>query len=79
MIVRPHSLLLDAEALSALAGDDRSMQAWATFAKRSDAKSTPAGRSTSARTPSAVSLEWPYGTAGAVGDSSVSGSSVGSP
>lgn len=36
MIVRPHSLLLDAEALSALARDDRSMQAWATFAKRSD-------------------------------------------
>lgn len=36
MIVRPHSILLDAEALSALARDDRSMQAWATFAKRSD-------------------------------------------
>ena len=36
MIVRPHSMLLDAEALSALARDDRSMQAWATFAKRSD-------------------------------------------
>lgn len=36
MIVRPHSILLDAEAVSALAGDDRSMQAWATFAKRSD-------------------------------------------
>lgn len=36
MIVRPHSTLLDAEALSALARDDRSMQAWATFAKRSD-------------------------------------------
>ncbi|MFT4109430.1 type II toxin-antitoxin system VapC family toxin [Propionicimonas sp.] len=36
MIVRPHSILLDAEALSALAQDERSMQAWATFAKRSD-------------------------------------------
>ena len=36
MIVRPHSILLDAEALSALARGDRSMQAWATFAKRSD-------------------------------------------
>lgn len=36
MIVRPHSILLDAEAVSALARDDRSMQAWATFAKRSD-------------------------------------------
>lgn len=36
MIVRPHSILLDAEALSALARDDRSMQSWATFAKRSD-------------------------------------------
>ena len=36
MIIRPHSVLLDAEALSALARDDRSMQAWATFAKRSD-------------------------------------------
>ncbi len=36
MIVRPHSVLLDAEALSALAHDARSMQAWATFAKRSD-------------------------------------------
>lgn len=36
MIVRPHSILLDAEALSALARDSRSMHAWATFAKRSD-------------------------------------------
>lgn len=36
MIVRPHSILLDAEALSALARDDRSMQAWAAFARRSD-------------------------------------------
>ncbi|MFZ2479942.1 MAG: PIN domain-containing protein [Propioniciclava sp.] len=36
MIIRSHSILLDAEALSALARDDRSMQAWATFAKRSD-------------------------------------------
>lgn len=36
MIVRPHSILLDAEAASALARDDRSMQAWVTFAKRSD-------------------------------------------
>lgn len=36
MIVRPHSILLDAQALSALARDDRNMQAWAAFAKRSD-------------------------------------------
>ena len=36
MIVRPHAVLLDAEALSALARDDRGMQAWAAFAKRSD-------------------------------------------
>ncbi|MFT4227063.1 type II toxin-antitoxin system VapC family toxin [Micropruina sp.] len=36
MIVRPHSVLLDAEALSALARDARTVQAWATFAKRSD-------------------------------------------
>lgn len=36
MIIRPHSILLDAEALSAISRDDRSMQAWATFAKRSD-------------------------------------------
>ncbi len=36
MIVRPHSVLLDAVALSALAREARSMQAWATFAKRSD-------------------------------------------
>lgn len=36
MIVRPHSVLLDAEALSALAREARSMQARATFAKRSD-------------------------------------------
>lgn len=36
MIVRPNTVLLDAEALSALARDDRSMQAWATFARRSD-------------------------------------------
>lgn len=36
MIVRPHSILLDAEALSSLARNARSMHAWATFAKRSD-------------------------------------------
>ncbi|WP_395729026.1 PIN domain-containing protein [Nakamurella sp.] len=35
MIVRPHSFLLDAEALSALAVADRRMQAWATVARRS--------------------------------------------
>lgn len=32
----PHSILLDAKALSALTRDDGSMQAWARFAKRSD-------------------------------------------
>ncbi len=37
MIVRPHSILLDAEALSALAAGDRAMQAWATVARRIDA------------------------------------------
>lgn len=36
MIVRPYSIVLDAEALSALAMDDRRLQAWATFARRSD-------------------------------------------
>lgn len=36
MIVRPYSMLLDAEALSLLAVDDRSMQAWATVARRTD-------------------------------------------
>lgn len=36
MIVRPHSILLDGEALSALATDARSMQAWATVARRTD-------------------------------------------
>ena len=36
MIVRPYSILLDAEALSLLAVDDRSMQAWATVARRTD-------------------------------------------
>ena len=36
MIVRPHSILLDAEAVSALAADARSMQAWATVARRTD-------------------------------------------
>ena len=36
MIVRPHSFLLDSEALSLLAADDRSMQAWATVARRTD-------------------------------------------
>lgn len=36
MIVRPHAFLLDAEALSALAADDRRMQAWGTVARRTD-------------------------------------------
>lgn len=36
MIVRPHAILLDAEALSALATGQRSMQAWATVARRTD-------------------------------------------
>lgn len=36
MIVRPHAFLLDAESLSALAADDRRMQAWATVARRTD-------------------------------------------
>ncbi len=36
MIARPHSVLLDAEALSALAGGRRDMQAWATVARRTD-------------------------------------------
>ena len=36
MIVRPHSVLLDSEALSALATDARSLQAWATVARRTD-------------------------------------------
>ncbi len=36
MIVRPHSILLDAEAFSALADGDRRMQAWATVARRTD-------------------------------------------
>lgn len=35
-IVRPHSILLDSEALSALAADDRRMQPWAAFARRTD-------------------------------------------
>ncbi len=34
MIIRPHSILLDSEALSALAAYARSMQAWATVARR---------------------------------------------
>lgn len=36
MIVGPHSIVLDAEALSALADDGRQMQAWATVARRTD-------------------------------------------
>lgn len=36
MIVRPHSLLLDSEALSALALGERRMQAWAEVARRTD-------------------------------------------
>ncbi|HKC28671.1 MAG TPA: PIN domain-containing protein [Jatrophihabitans sp.] len=35
-IVRPHSLLLDSEALSALAADDKRIQPWAAFARRTD-------------------------------------------
>jgi len=35
-IVRPHALLLDSEALSALASDDRRIQPWASFARRTD-------------------------------------------
>jgi len=34
--VRPHSLLLDSEALSALAADDKRIQPWAVFARRTD-------------------------------------------
>ncbi|MGW2094950.1 PIN domain-containing protein [Promicromonospora sukumoe] len=36
MIVGPHSILLDSEALSALADDGRQMQAWAIVARRTD-------------------------------------------
>lgn len=36
MIVGPHSILLDSEALSVLADDGRQMQAWATVARRTD-------------------------------------------
>ena len=36
MIVRPHSILLDAEAFSALGDGDRRMQAWAAVARRTD-------------------------------------------
>lgn len=36
MIVRPQSILLDAEALSALARGERRMQAWAEVARRTD-------------------------------------------
>lgn len=36
MIVRPHSILLDTAALSAFASGERSMQAWATVARRTD-------------------------------------------
>lgn len=36
MIVRPQSILLDAEALSALAHGERRMQAWAEVARRTD-------------------------------------------
>ena len=35
-IVRPHCILLDSEAFSALAADDRRMQPWAAFARRTD-------------------------------------------
>lgn len=36
MITRPHSILLDAGALSALAASERRLQAWATVARRTD-------------------------------------------
>lgn len=36
MITRPHSVLLDAGALSALAASERRLQAWATVARRTD-------------------------------------------
>jgi predicted nucleic acid-binding protein len=36
VIFRPHSILLDAEALSALAAGEPRMQAWATVARRTD-------------------------------------------
>jgi predicted nucleic acid-binding protein len=36
VIVSPHSILLDSEALSALAADDRRMQPWVAFARRTD-------------------------------------------
>lgn len=36
MIVRPHSVLLDAEAFSALANGERRMQAWAEVVRRTD-------------------------------------------
>jgi predicted nucleic acid-binding protein len=36
VIVGPHSILLDSEALSAFADDGRQMQAWATVARRTD-------------------------------------------
>ncbi len=36
MIARPHSVLLDSEALSALADVRRDMQAWATVVRRTD-------------------------------------------
>ena len=36
MITRPHSILLDAGALSALAAAERRLQAWATVVRRTD-------------------------------------------
>jgi predicted nucleic acid-binding protein len=35
-IVGPHSILLDSEALSALAADDQRMQPWVVFTRRTD-------------------------------------------
>jgi predicted nucleic acid-binding protein len=35
-IVRPHSILLDSEALSALAADDRRLLPWVAIARRTD-------------------------------------------
>lgn len=36
MIARPHSILLDSEALSSLAAGERRMQAWASVARHTD-------------------------------------------
>jgi predicted nucleic acid-binding protein len=36
VIIRPHSIVLDAEALSSLAAGQQRMQAWATVVRRTD-------------------------------------------